>query len=231
MVSVVEDVGAAKFGPGYAGPPGGIATAGKSPFNHRFGGSSWTVVDRKPMFGGPRLLLTLDLSDPLFSELHCDPLRELPLASYVGCDIGSWPQFFRIDAEKHRVILIERVDSKKDMGAVEPPRPFEERPIQLLPMTEADFPTTEAAYWRVSDMLLGGGRFVRVLGPPLWLYAPIGAKCSCGYKMKHVCTLGYETHPPYSGLIPGEPVFFGEMGLYWLLCERCLNYRVVAQST
>lgn len=188
------------------------------------------VADSSPNDRRPSLLLTLDLSDPLLSDLQSVPLDELPLCSYVAYDIGASPQFYRIHRCDRSVACIQRgaIRSERPKGTA---LPLEEKSLRLVPMTEEDYPTSESAYWNACDLFLGGRRFIRLLGPPLWLYAVEAVQCICGGEMKYVGALGYEIRPPYSQLIENEPVFFGEMGLYWFLCERCLAFAVTSQSS
>jgi hypothetical protein len=50
--------------------------------------------------------------------------------------------------------------------------------------------------------------------------------------MKYVAAIGHEDmRGPYSQLIENEPVFFGEMAIYWHICENCLTLSVSTQST
>jgi hypothetical protein len=97
-------------------------------------------------------------------------------------------------------------------------------------MSEVDRPTSESAYWNACDEFVGGQKFIRVLGPPLWLYAAQVVTCECGRKMKYIGALGYESRPPFSQLMDNEAVFFGEMGLYWFLCDECLTCCVTSQA-
>ena len=230
MYQVEIDASAPVFGPIFRGPGGAIAVSGVSNFRHRFGGDSWLVADAASSDSKPSLLLTLDLSDPLLSGLQSLSLDELPLCSYVAYDIGASAQFYLIDRIARSVSCIQRgafVSDAPNVAALH----LKEKPLALVPMTEEDYPTSEPAYWNACDLFLGGGRFIRLLGPPLWLYAVEVVRCICGSEMKYIGALGYETRPPYSQLTGNEPVFFGEMGLYWFMCERCLAFAVTSQSS
>jgi hypothetical protein len=189
------------------------------------------VADSRSTDAKPSLIVTLDLSDPLLSNLRSLPLDELPLCSYVAYDIGSSVQFFHIDRNQRRVTCLQRGTLRSEHPTNLAALHLEEKPLTLVPMTDEDFPTSESAYWCASDLFLGGGRFVRVLGPPLWLYAVETVKCICSRQMSYVAALGYESRPPYSQLIENQPVFFGEMGLYWFFCNRCLTFAVTSQSS
>ena len=77
------------YGPHMAEPKGYIARVGRCEYNHRFGGSSWNIVDNEQLGYGPTLILTLDLRDPrLRSIAHCG-LDELPLCAYLKLYINE----------------------------------------------------------------------------------------------------------------------------------------------
>jgi len=231
MFQVVVDATTPVFGPSYLDRVGGIGLPGNSRFKHRFGGDSWLVDDTTPLEVKPCLILTLDISDPILASLSDTSLNELPLCSYVSCDLCSSPQFYRVDQQLRRVTCLQRssVPGNAQCGSSTPR--LKEKSLIIQTMTDEDFPTSESAYWRASDLFLGGGRFIRVLGPPLWLDAVEIVQCNCGRTMKYVCSLGYETRPPYSQLIENQPVMFGEMGIYWFTCAQCLTIAVITQST
>jgi hypothetical protein len=216
------------WGPAYAAPMGWIIRPGSSPYGHRFGGESWAVVDSAPVAAGPTLLLTFDLHDPLFAALALQ-LDELPLCTYTTHDFA--PQLYRIDSRNRRVELLDKKGPSTEVHLAEFTPPFQEQPIRIEPMIESDYPTTKELYWQACENFLGGARFMRVLGPPLWLYAAATIKCVCGRAMEYVCSVGYETQPPLSGLLPNEAICFGEMAIYWMVCRKCQNVAVITQPT
>lgn len=231
MIQVIVDHADPCYGPGYSAPPGAIARPGASPFRHRFGGSSWAVRDPEPIEGGPNLILTLDLADPLLADLAIPGLSELPLCGYVSCDPWQDPQLYRIRPEAQAVDLVGRGEPATEARSPEFGPPFPESPLRLDPMLPADYPTTEDAYWDAFDPFLRAGGFLRVSGPPLWVDSPMVVHCSCRRDMRYVAAMGYEGVEPYSGLLGIEPVYFGEAAFYWFLCAGCLQVAVVAQDT
>ena len=231
MFQAVDDVYEPEWGPSYGSPTGAIAVSGQSAYAHRFGGNRWRVEDPNPIAQGPALLFAFDLRDPLLAALRILPCDELPLCSYISTDIWAYPQLYRIDQGARRITLLERKEPGTEEGFPEWGQPFREKPMSLTPMVESDCPTTEDAYWRICDEFLGGGRFIRVLGPPLWLYAPATVTCQCGKAMQYVCGLGHESDKCNSGLLEQEPIFFGEGGIYWFVCADCLMLGVISQPT
>ncbi len=231
---VTEDVTVPTFGPFYQRPLGGIATRGRSEYRHRFGGESWRVVDRSPAFGGPALVLTLDMRDPVLAGIAAAQIPELPLCSYLACDVWARPQFYQLLPTERRVLLVERNGPATEARFPELRGPLPETRLCIEPMTGADYPTTEGTYWAASNSFVGGSRFIRVVGPPLWLYAVATLTCNCGRTMIYVGSLGYESQAKNavrSGLLPGEGVFFGEAATYWFFCQHCLTVGVITQST
>jgi hypothetical protein len=173
--------------------------------------------------------MALDLRDPILAAHGIFPFDEIPLCSYLSCD--AFPQLYRIDLEARRVILLDRDEPLTEVRFPELSRPLPEKPLRLTEMVESDYPTTEDAYWRICDEFLGGGRFIRVVGPPLWVDSVAAITCESGRPMPHVCGLGWEVDSRCSGLMDGEPVFFGESALYWFVCADCLKLGVMAQPT
>lgn len=231
MFEVVEDLSAPRFGPAYCGPPGGIACPGRSLYAHRFGGSSWQVEDPSPVFGGPVLLLSFDLHDPLFFSQRFEPLDELPLCSYVACDIWVAPQLYRVNPATRRVSLIQRGAPATEARFSELSGVLPERPMTIHTMALSDFPTSEEVYWAACDEFAGGTRFIRVLGPPLWMYAVAQVTCECGRSMQYVCGMGHENPRTPFGILDDAAMFVGDAALYWFLCPHCLLVSVMSQPT
>src|SRR5262245_14706787 len=96
------------IGPAYCGPGGCIAVRRRSRYRHRFGGDSWSVVDPTTTAAQPTVVLTLDLADPLVSDLCSLPINELPLCSYIAYDIGPSAQVFQIHPTQRRVSCVKR---------------------------------------------------------------------------------------------------------------------------
>src|SRR3954471_9472666 len=108
MFQVTIDPQAPVYGSSYSKHGGGISHPGTSPFRHRFGGDSWLTDDANPIETKPSLILTLDVADPILAGLRAMQLDELPLCSYVACDLGSSAQFYRIDKRAKRVTCLQR---------------------------------------------------------------------------------------------------------------------------
>lgn len=219
-----------KYGPHMALTKGWIAQPGKGEYGHRFGGDSWTIAEPNPIFGGATLLFTLDLKDPGLESLYLEETSELPLCSYINCDVWNWKQEFDIQPGSRRVRLLSRSDSKE---ALDPeymlPNPLLEKPAFLREMKKNEYPVDENSYWKACDEFLGGAKFIRVLGPPIWLQGAVRVSCSCGLAMKYVACIGYEFDDNHSGFIEDEPFFIGEGALYFFLCKKCLKLVVISQ--
>jgi len=220
-----------RHGPHMALPPGWLALPGKGLFKHRFGGESWQVIDPHPLFGGPTLLLTLDLADPALKSLHCRGLSELPLPSYIDCDLWLYRQDFLLRPQSREIIVTRRSDPN---DAPEPdcmfPNPLPEKTLQLKKMKQSEYPIDENSYWRICDDFLGGPGFIRVLGPPIWLQYLENIDCTCGAAMDYVASIGYEFGDNLSGFIEKEPFFIGEAALYFFFCKQCGLISVISQS-
>lgn len=233
---VVHDVAQPLWGANYASPVGASALWEASTPRHRFGGSSWDIVDYSPVLGGPTLILTLNLGDPFFSDLLFVQLRsaglgELPLCSYLVCDIGIRPQCFQVIPHKRQVVLLRKDQPFSDVRFPEWSHPLPESMFALDPMLQVEYPTTENAYWEACELFVGGNRFVRVFGPPLWMYAPVHARCRCGRDMCYVCSIGYEHPAGPSRRLHGRPFFVGEFAMYWFMCPACLLQIAMIQDT
>lgn len=227
MYEVRESAGKKSYGPSYDGPRGGIAHFGSGQFNHRFGGDSWMIREAAPIHGGASLVMVLDLSDPLCSMFCENRVGELPIPSYLSCDIWTSPQFYRVDYQHRVITLVERREPVSEVFFPELCPPLPESPLILLPMTDLDLPSSEEKYWGVVDMFVGGDRFLRVCGPPLWIDWPLKMMCDCGREMPYVVGMGY----PGSKYESIGGVFIGEAVLYWFFCRACNVIGVTCQST
>jgi hypothetical protein len=225
------------WGPQMAIPGGYIVEPGEGEYRHRVGGSSWQVVDPNSVYGGPTLFLTLDLSDPRLASVQLSDTDELPLASYMNCGAWGKRQVYCIEPERHvlRMVHREAVSPRPLPEELQFPNPLPETMVHLRPMNQSDWPLDSDSYSRVFEEFAGGSSFIRILGPPLWVYRPWEETCSCGAAMAYVCGFGYELQlpdkPHLSGYIPGGKFYYGEGVLYFFLCQRCREIVVQSQST
>ncbi|WIG80090.1 hypothetical protein KFZ68_08055 [Photobacterium damselae] len=223
-----------KFGPQFAERKGYIVEPDNtSGYKHRFGGSSWEVVDDQPVEDGPALLIVLDLSDPKLSGLGISSVNELPICSYINSNIWVQDQVYKVSESTKEVSLLSRkelsakiLDSEDRM-----PNPLPEKLIDLREMKDSEYPIDEDSYWENTDDFLGGQSFFRVAGAPLWLQEPKKVSCSCKAEMKYVMSIGYEGWGGPFKYIESEPFFIGESALYAYFCDSCSELRIISQTS
>lgn len=223
-----------KFGRTYRHPVGYAVEVGEqSPYNHRFGGSSWKVVDPHLVEDGPALLFVLDLSDPRFSSLATRHRCELPVCSYINSNLWVGEQVYRFDEKSKTVWLVHKASGECYMLPTDDrfPTPLPETKIALRELKQAELPLDEDSYWRNTDELLGGSAIFRVMGTPLWLDTPQEVKCSCGRHMTHLASIGYENWNGPFHFLGQVPFFIGEAALYAFACPQCPELKVISQST
>jgi len=210
---------------------GWIAQLGVGDFPHYFGGSGWCVNDTKEIAGGPTLLLDFDLRDPRFRSLSLTGLDRLPITSYINCDLWIEPQVFQIIPETSDVVLLQRSNRRTTIfeGSFRFPNPLPQQPISLRDMTTIESAVEGDDYWQACDTFLGGGSFIRVFGPPIWLQRTETPRCQCDREQEYVCSLGY-SQP--NDVTPNELGFFiGEAALYFFVCTNCKKLTVLSQPT
>ncbi|MBV2132660.1 hypothetical protein KRX52_07560 [Pseudomonas sp. MAP12] len=223
-----------KFGLNYRYPAGYAVEVGEqSSYNHRFGGSSWKVIDPQPLEDGPALLLVLDLTDPRLSAMAAKHRYELPVCSYINSDLWVEEQVYRFDEESKTVWLVHKTSNECYTLPEEDrfPTPLPETRIALRELQPAELPLDEDSYWRNTDDFLGGSVVFRVMGSPLWLDAPEEVKCSCGRHMTHIVGIGYENWNGPFHFLDQIPFFLGEAALYAFACPVCPELRVISQPT
>jgi hypothetical protein len=227
------DHNADRYGPEFVASTGWIVELGEDVYQHRFGGSSWQVVDPNAVYGDPTLLLNLDLTDPRLVNLTAESIDALPLCSYINCDAWLSTQLFQIDPESKIVTLVScQIDSPYQLENEDKfLSPLPERYITLRPMRDDEIPANEILYWKACDSFLGGSAFIRVGGPPVWLQNVEVHKCTCGLPMDYVCGIGYENYDKPAGFVPNKAFFIGEAGLYFFLCKTCLKVAVTSQPS
>src|SRR5215475_2918893 len=206
-----------KFGPHLDNLDGMIAERGNGTYRHRFGGNSWRLEDADLVCGGPTLLIVLDLKDPQLGELSVLRADEIPLCSYINCDIWLSPQKFQIYPESRAVHLIDRQGSPSFSLSDDDkfPNPLEEKSLTLRPIIQDEIPRDESSYWKACDTFVGGEAFIRVLGPPVWMTEAEHRKCSCGRALRYIASIGYEKYSSPSGIVDGKPFFIGEAAFYF----------------
>lgn len=221
-----------RFGDEYAAPVGYIAVPGVGgEYGHLFGGSSWTASVDAVHEDVPALLMVLDMTDPRLSRLDGE-INALPLFSYINSDRWDERQDYRLKSDSSTVV--EYACTSKGFVQEEEDRlpvPLPETPLRLVEMDIADYPLDEDSYWRCTDEFLGGGKFIRVLGKPLWLQHPEEVVCSCGEEEEFVAAIGNESSDGPHLLLKEEPFFIGEGVLYFFYCRNCKLVSVISQGT
>jgi hypothetical protein len=221
------------YKPGAERNEGVIALDGAGEYRHTFGGCRWSVIQTEPLCCDPALLITLDLSDPLLTPLQLPGFTELPLASHVNCGLWVERQIYRLDPVNRS---IELVTNESAPACPDPrhmfPVPWPERSLRLTPMTPQDLPETQDDLERIADHVLSTDRYIRILGPPIWMFDPLVETCTCGRLMKYIASIGQESRRVYErrGGV-GSRFFIGEGVLYFFLCIRCFTISVRMQST
>jgi hypothetical protein len=227
-MSYTLDEDAPMWGVGYDAA-GYIATPDESTWRHFIGGGSgWAVEDATGLPTAPTVLLTLDLRDPALQGIGVVGCDALVLASHLNSNVSDGLQVYSLDPCHKAIRLISRETHQVEL--LEPEgsmtTPLLERPLRLRSMVDADLPVTEAGYTGAVAGFLGGHAFIRVLGAPLWLYAPEIHECTKGHSMRYIAAIGHE---PFDEDI--EVFFAGEMAFYFHLCDRCLEVHVTTQPT
>lgn len=223
-----------KFGPQYSQPTGYIIEPEKfSAYKHRFGGTSWKVIDAQSIDDGPALLFVLDLSDPKLSGLGINSLKGLPICSYINSDIWLKEQVYQINDNTKEVLLLSK--KTEDVNILDDedrmPNPLPEKKVDLREMKNSEYPIDENLYWENTDQFLGGQSFFRVAGNPLWLQGSKKIYCSCCSEMDHVMSVGYEGWGGPFQYVDDMPFFLGESALYIFFCADCLKLKVISQSS
>ncbi len=221
-----------KFGSHFKKEKGYKIKIGRKNYSHFFGGTDWKVVDKERKFDGPVLLLNLDLNDPCLKKLKTQALTELPLCTYLNCNIWEDDQLFQIFPEMREVRLIKY--KKKDPEILDEedrlPNPLPKTEVYLEELTLDESPLDEDSYWESCDMLLGGCDFIRLL-QPLWLQEVEMQICSCGKQMTFAACVGYENYEISNGFLGAVPFFIGEAALYFFICHECLLVKSICQSS
>lgn len=108
-------------------------TEGKGSCRHLFGGKSIESLSCPTCGLKVQLLLTFDLTDPIFENLGTD-ISNMPLASCLNCS-GCWStQFYKI--EEKRIRNLQQDDEEKWVTEEEDqlPAPLPEVEVHLMPL-------------------------------------------------------------------------------------------------
>ncbi len=224
-----------RYGEQFRGIPGFVAVSGSDGFEHYFGGYSFPVIKGPAKWGKSIQLLTLDLTDPRLSAIKFQGLDELPLVCYLNVTCMPDRQDFQISPRDRRVTVLHVSSTRGELFPEEDrlPNPLPRTALRLRAMTPDEHPLDEESFYAASDTFVGGDAFIRVLGPPIWLYDVEIVKCrKCRQKMTYVASIGYERYDRPSGFISdNRPYFPGEFATYFFLCPLCLVTTVTIQTT
>ena len=215
--------------------PGWIAILGEdSEYTHRFGGQKWQATG--PLdhaYGRPILLLTLDLNDTRLAGLGLDNScgSEIPLFSYIN-GMTEPVQRYTVNHDNKTVTFVEATALNETLEPLSIcPNPLPTRALDLRPMNSSELPTNEPSYWTACDTFVGGDGWLRIGGPPLWLYDPEQHVSRDGEPMTYVAAIGYDTNADSPFLDDPEMLMFGEMGLYFFVSPKLSEIVVSCQST
>lgn len=200
-----------------------IAEPGHSPYDHRFGGESWTVVSSEEPTT-PCLIASLDLRDPQLGELAIR--STVPLFSRM--DGPPEPDFYRFDEGRRTVTYLDAGVDSPEASELEPVVcSLEEVSLRIrFPRRDENSSNRDIA----EDTLYGGSGFFRLGGPGLWVYEAPDINCVCGRDLCLLATIGYQGSRCEQGLLNGEPFFVGEMALYFAVCQVCPVVAAMAQG-
>ena len=210
-----------------------MAVLGSGAFPHRFGGTSWRVVEPAGATPRPTLILPVDLRDPAVQELlpvaerpYAD--HELPVASRSEILVDR--QGYEYDPVTRAVVFTGRPWTPD--GEPELPAEIPERPISLRPVGPQDLRRGSDDLF---DAFLGGPAWLRVGGEPLWLEDPEAVTCTCSVSMLPLVWIGHESLRAWresatARFLDDRPFFLGELALYFFVCLRCRRVTVVTQG-
>jgi hypothetical protein len=210
--------------------PGYLVEPGSEQYRHRVGGDTWKAVEPRAADLPPVVLVILDLCDPRLASLRMEGVDELPFALHANCD---WQEreVYRIEPETRTLRLLYPNEGWPKPTPPEDhlPNPFPETRVQLRPMTASDWPLDEDALSRLRSESSGGPHFLRVLGPPIWIWEEVKPTCSCGTPMPYVGSIGAEAE--WNDYVLGGPYHIGAGAYYFFLCRPCREVRVELQCT
>ncbi len=202
---------------------GYIAHVTKGKYEHRFGGTSWKIVDEHCMGNTPTLILVLDLQDSRLITIGSERGGEIPMCSYLNGS-GMRRQVYSI-MDNSKEVVLEDPGITVPMEMAKPeyrfPNPLPERALALRDMAEEDYPLDEDSYYGATHQFLAGKSFIRVLGPPLWMQWVEEEFCTCGRKMTYVASIGHDWEYGDGHLLQTEPFFPGEHVCYFHYCSDC----------
>lgn len=195
-------------------------------YAHRFGGDRWTIECPSESSPEPWLFVTLDTRDPRIGIGR--GATELPLCSRGDYETPE-RQSYRFYPSTRTVVFDEpgwNVEQHPDDLLL---RPLDERKLHLRTADASEEPRTADKY-AVQDTFLGGTRFIRVGGEPLWLDRPVDVRCPAGHDALFIAAMGYEPYTRPSGIVsPTRPFFIGELALYFFICYPCQRIIVISQ--
>ena len=223
-----------KYDRSYKNLDGWTACLGPDDYHHRFGGSSWTVEGNRLQEDAPAILLNLDLTDPRLKDLDRANIGELPLCSYLNCGIWEQEQIYQLHPGEKKISLVQPFNDPVDYAEREDyiRVPMGEKRITLVKMGDGDIPVDEDSYWRACDSFLGGDHPIRILGAPLWLQEAESPECICHKKMKYIASIGYENFNEPAGFLDQDnPLFLGEIAIYFFFCMDCSIIKVIGQDS
>lgn len=221
------------YGIHWSGIKGFRVVQGNSIYNHRFGGSTWTVPKCENCKEAYQQIFTFDLKDSRLKDIKINGVDELPLVSCLNCSSSWGRQVFKLDVNCKSVEIISIEDTEKWVQENDDriPSPLPEVNVKLVDMADEDIPVDMDTYYNIFDSF-GEDYICRLLGPPLYVQAPINRECPhCKREMQYIATIGSQSYGSKDSIIEGVDFFIGEMTLYYLLCKDCMIITTECQGT
>ncbi|MCJ1908956.1 hypothetical protein [Planococcus ruber] len=204
---------------------------GKGSYRHLFGGQSIESLPCPTCGLQVQLLLTFDLTDPIFENLGTD-IPNLPLVSCLNCS-GCWStQFYKI--EEKRIRNLEQDDEEKWVMEQEDklPVPLPEVEVHLMPLSKKGILSKRSSDEKRNEVFdeLGLLYVARLFGGELTDGEEEEFICRfCKGKMDYIASIGEDATE--GELITVVPFLFGEMVLNFYFCRHCNTIRVEPIAT
>ncbi|MFC7372408.1 hypothetical protein ACFQPF_12060 [Fictibacillus iocasae] len=219
------------YGEQWRGLKGYRVVEGADEYAHVFGGEDGDVPICKLCGTKMHQIICFDLKDPRLSELKTEGLSRLPFVSCLNCAMVWEPQYFQLSNEG-RALHVLRQDNTENWTEDDEDRllvPLPKTRLKLVEMKIDDIPLDEAHYDTAYD-LFGTEYICRLLGAPLYNDVPQNLACpKCKGDMMYVGALTEDLGEP--DLISVTSFLFGEMVLYFYLCQNCLVLKTEIQGT
>jgi len=190
---------------------------------------SWNINSHNfQNFEKAKVLLNLSIKEMDCAFLNTS-VNSIPIVGFINSNLWENGFSYNFDDKKKIINQFDLIIKDPYTYDVKDQLELIQSSISFETLDSENIGDNEDEYWKSIDSFLGGNKFIRVLGNPLWVNDPIQSmRCNCNKVTDYICSIGYEISES-SKFVKTGCFFIGECAKYYFLCAHCKKIYMIPQ--